>query len=145
MKYISCNCEDLLKPVKTVEGIVEKRQTHPILSNILIEQENEHVKFSTTDLDVQICTDAPVGVSDTSSRFTVSANNKAEFTSKDVYLPHYFMKGATYSLDAPAAYGYNENGAQQDEVVGEVQIDGKDYVAFDPTSFTAMWKLRTLE
>lgn len=69
--------------------------------------------------------------------FTVSANNKAEFTSKDVYLPHYFMKGATYSLDAPAAYGYNENGAQQDEVVGEVQIDGKDYVAFDPTSFTA--------
>ena len=77
MKYISCNCEDLLKPVKTVEGIVEKRQTHPILSNILIEQENEHVKFSTTDLDVQICTDAPVGVSDTSSRFTVSANKLA--------------------------------------------------------------------
>ena len=49
MKYISCNCEDLLKPVKIVEGIVEKRQTHPILSNVLIEQDGENVKLSTTD------------------------------------------------------------------------------------------------
>lgn len=77
MKYISCNCEDLLKPVKIVEGIVEKRQTHPILSNVLIEQDGENVKLSTTDLDIQICTEAPVGISETSSRFTVAANKLA--------------------------------------------------------------------
>ena len=69
--------------------------------------------------------------------FSVVSSNKAEFSSKDVYLPHYFMKGASYALDVPTAYSYNEEGAQQDEVVGEVQVDGKDYVAFDPTSFVA--------
>ena len=69
--------------------------------------------------------------------FSVVSSNKAEFSSKDVYLPHYFMKGASYALDVPTAYSYNEEGAQQDEVVGEVQVDGKDYVAFDPASFVA--------
>ena len=46
MKNIQSVCENLLKPVKIVEGIVEKRQTLPILSNILIEQNGENVKFS---------------------------------------------------------------------------------------------------
>ncbi len=74
MKYIQSICEDLLKPVKIVEGIVEKRQTLPILSNVLIEQDNENVKFSTTDLDIQICTEAPVGQPGKQCRFTVNAN-----------------------------------------------------------------------
>lgn len=73
MKSIQSSCESLNKPVKTVEGIVEKRQTLPILSNILIEQEGADVKFSTTDLDIQICTQAPVGVADTAARYTVNA------------------------------------------------------------------------
>lgn len=73
MKYIQSICEDLLKPVKIVEGIVEKRQTLPILSNVLIEQDNETVKFSTTDLDIQISTQAPVGLAGKQSRFTVNA------------------------------------------------------------------------
>lgn len=59
MKNIQSVCENLLKPVKIVEGIVEKRQTLPILSNILIEQNGENVKFSATDLDIQISTEAP--------------------------------------------------------------------------------------
>ncbi len=73
MKTIRSNCEEINKPVKIVEGIVEKRQTLPILSNILIEQDGVNVKFSTTDLDIQICTEAPVGVADTKCRFTVNA------------------------------------------------------------------------
>ncbi len=87
MKYIHSNCEDLLKPVKIVEGIVEKRQTLPILSNVLIEQDGEVVKFSTTDLDIQISTEAPVGTPDCKSRFTVNANKFASilgaFSDKD--------------------------------------------------------------
>lgn len=62
MKNIQSVCEPLLKPVKIVEGIVEKRQTLPILNNILIEQNGESVRFSATDLDIQISTEAPVGV-----------------------------------------------------------------------------------
>ena len=52
MKNIQSVCEPLLKPVKIVEGIVEKRQTLPILNNILIEQNGESVRFSATDLDI---------------------------------------------------------------------------------------------
>lgn len=74
MMNIHSLCETLLKPVKTVEGIIEKRQTLPILSNILIEQDGENVKFSATDLDIQICTQAPVGVANCDSRFTVAAS-----------------------------------------------------------------------
>ena len=70
-------CENLLKPVKIVEGIVEKRQTLPILSNILIEQNGENVKFSATDLDIQISTEAPVGVAGVDTRFTVGASKLA--------------------------------------------------------------------
>ena len=73
MKTIRSNCEEINKPVKVVEGIVEKRQTLPILSNILVEQDGVNVKFSTTDLDIQISTEAPVGVADTKGRFTVNA------------------------------------------------------------------------
>ncbi len=73
MKTIRSNCEEINKPVKIVEGIVEKRQTLPILSNILIEQDGVNVKFSTTDLDIQISTEAAVGVADTKCRFTVNA------------------------------------------------------------------------
>ncbi len=73
MKTIRSNCEELSKPVKIVEGIVEKRQTLPILGNILVEQKGVNVKFSTTDLDIQICTEAAVGVADTEAKFTVNA------------------------------------------------------------------------
>lgn len=77
MKNIQSVCENLLKPVKIVEGIVEKRQTLPILSNILIEQNGENVKFSATDLDIQISTEAPVGVAGVDTRFTVGASKLA--------------------------------------------------------------------
>ena len=79
MKNIQSVCENLLKPVKIVEGIVEKRQTLPILSNILIEQNGENVKFSATDLDIQISTEAPVGVAGVDTRFTVGASKLASY------------------------------------------------------------------
>lgn len=45
----------LLKPLSNVSGIVEKRHALPILSNLLLEgSENNQVKFSATDLEVQI-------------------------------------------------------------------------------------------
>ena len=63
MKLIASPVENLFKPVKTVSGIVERNQSLPVISNILIEQKDESVTFSTTDLDIQIRTSAPVGVS----------------------------------------------------------------------------------
>lgn len=48
--------EDFLKPLQTVIGIVERKQTMPILSNVLIEKEIDSIRFTSTDLEIQITT-----------------------------------------------------------------------------------------
>lgn len=48
--------EILLKPLQTVVGIVERKQTMPILSNILIEKGIDKIRFTSTDLEIQITT-----------------------------------------------------------------------------------------
>ncbi len=54
--------EILLKPLQTVIGIVERKQTMPILSNILIENHNDTIRFTSTDLEIQIT--ATIGLTD---------------------------------------------------------------------------------
>lgn len=51
MQFIKCTREALLKPLQTVGGIVEGRQTLPILANVLIQKEKDKVSFTTTDLE----------------------------------------------------------------------------------------------
>ena len=74
MLLIKTNRDTLLKPLQTVTGIVERRQTLPILSNVLIQQDKEKTSFLTTDLEIQIKT---VTTKDLSSKqnfaLTVSA------------------------------------------------------------------------
>ncbi|KIO49494.1 DNA polymerase III subunit beta [Nitrosospira sp. NpAV] len=56
MKLIQADKDTLLKPLQTVTGIVERRHTLPILSNVLIERKNEETSFVATDLEIQITT-----------------------------------------------------------------------------------------
>lgn len=74
MKVIASSCESLLKPLKHVEGIVERRQTLPIISNVLVEVADGRTTLTTTDLDIQIRTHAPVGIEGVREVFTVSAS-----------------------------------------------------------------------
>lgn len=46
----------LLIPLQSVSGIVEKNQTYPILSNILLEKENQRILLTSSDTDMQIQT-----------------------------------------------------------------------------------------
>lgn len=48
--------ETLLKPLQVVIGIVERKQTLPILSNVLIEKHDGKIRFTATDLEIQITT-----------------------------------------------------------------------------------------
>jgi DNA polymerase III subunit beta len=48
--------ETILKPLQVVIGIVERKQTLPILSNVLIEKESGKIRFTATDLEIQITT-----------------------------------------------------------------------------------------
>ena len=54
MKLIQTDKEALLKPLQTITGIVEYRQTRPILSNVLIERKNKEILCVATDNEIQI-------------------------------------------------------------------------------------------
>ncbi|MBY0473637.1 MAG: DNA polymerase III subunit beta [Nitrosomonas sp.] len=74
MLLIKTNRDTLLKPLQTVTGIVERRQTLPILSNVLIKQNQEKTSFLTSDLEIQIKTEAAENLSPKKDfSFTVSA------------------------------------------------------------------------
>lgn len=51
---IKINREVLLKPLNNVTGIVERRHTLPILSNLLLEIKSGQMKLTATDLEMQI-------------------------------------------------------------------------------------------
>jgi DNA polymerase-3 subunit beta len=46
--------EDLLRPLSQVSGVVERRQTLPILSNVLVVAEAQAIAFTATDLEVEL-------------------------------------------------------------------------------------------
>lgn len=54
MLLIQTNRDALLKPLQSVIGIVEKRHTLPILSNVLIEKSRDILSVVATDLEIQI-------------------------------------------------------------------------------------------
>jgi len=46
--------ESLLKPLQFVIGVVERRQTLPVLSNLLVQATNEQITLTATDLEVEL-------------------------------------------------------------------------------------------
>ena len=54
--------EILLKPLQQVAGVVERRQTLPILGNVLINATRKGLKLTATDLEVELQTQASVTV-----------------------------------------------------------------------------------
>ena len=48
--------ENILKPLQVVIGIIERKHTLPILSNVLVEKEAENIRFTATDMEIQITT-----------------------------------------------------------------------------------------
>ena len=71
--------EIILKPLQVVIGIVERKQTLPILSNVLIENQDGKMRFTTTDLEIQITTTIDTGTKDgQSTAFTVGGKKLQE-------------------------------------------------------------------
>lgn len=73
MQLVQATRDALLKPLSTVAGIVERRNTLPILANILLRKEGNSVAFIATDLEVQITTHAQFGIGDENESTTVAA------------------------------------------------------------------------
>jgi len=76
---IKIDRELLLKPLGNVSGIVEKRHALPILSNLLLESNQGKLKFTATDLEMQISTHIETELSD-DFQITVSAKKLFDIT-----------------------------------------------------------------
>jgi DNA polymerase III subunit beta len=59
MKF-SADREAILSPLQAVIGVVERRQTMPILANVLVAGRDDHLSFTATDLEVELVARAPV-------------------------------------------------------------------------------------
>ncbi|MCR8825401.1 DNA polymerase III subunit beta [Pseudosulfitobacter koreensis] len=94
---ISIERAALLKAVSQAQSVVERRNTIPILANVLIEAEGSDVMFRATDLDIEVVDKAPAQV-ERAGATTVSATTLHEIVRK---LPD----GALVTLTADAAAG----------------------------------------
>ena len=87
----------LLRAVAQAQSVVERRNTIPILANVLIEAEGDAVRFRATDLDIEVVDRAPATV-ERAGGTTVSAVTFHEIVRK---LPD----GALVTLADDAAAG----------------------------------------
>jgi DNA polymerase III subunit beta len=53
--------EKLLEALQSVAGIVERRHTLPILANVLLRKNGPNLEFTTSDLEIQVRTNAELG------------------------------------------------------------------------------------
>src|SRR5882724_7234230 len=73
MLTIKAKNSTLLGPLQFVTGIVERRHTLPILSNVLVEVNDQTVHFLATDLEVQIKASAKLDTPHKAGSLTVAA------------------------------------------------------------------------
>ena len=71
----------LLKAVSQAQSVVERRNTIPILANVLIEAEGDSVSFRATDLDIEVVDKAAAQV-ERAGATTVSAVTLHEIVRK---------------------------------------------------------------
>ncbi len=73
MQLVKAPRDAVLRPLQVVSGIVERRQTLPILANVLLRREGDKLTFTATDLEIQIQTSATFEAGKESGATTVSA------------------------------------------------------------------------
>lgn len=127
MQLLRSNCETIQKPVKTVSGIVERSSTLAIVQNILVEVKDTNAVFTTTDLDTQVITHAPVGAGEgVEGRFTVNAQKLGDILS-------------TIKSSAPVELTIEDGVAMLATTNGQFQLQtlpADDFPSFDTVDWT---------
>src|SRR5213075_3230758 len=70
---IKAKRDELLAPLAAVSGIIERRHTLPILSNVLVDASGEAVSFLATDIEIQITAKSGISGTRDSKALTVGA------------------------------------------------------------------------
>jgi len=76
MKLVQAQRDELLKPLHAVSGIVEKRHTLPILSNVLLERTSDTLRLLATDLEIQVSTSIDCSNSGTDNYLVTTSARK---------------------------------------------------------------------
>jgi len=73
MVLVKAKRDELLGPLSSVSGIIERRHTLPILSNVLIDQASGVLSFLATDIEIQIAARSGISVGAEARPVTVGA------------------------------------------------------------------------
>ena len=73
MVLVKAKRDELLGPLSAVSGIIERRHTLPILSNVLIERSGGTLSFLATDIEIQITARGAIDSSGEARAVTVGA------------------------------------------------------------------------
>lgn len=73
MTLIKITRDAILKPLQAVSGIIERRHTLPILSNVLISRTDKRIDFIATDIEIEISASTVAGGDSEQKAITVGA------------------------------------------------------------------------
>jgi DNA polymerase III subunit beta len=73
MNLLKTKREALLEPLQAVAGIIERRHTLPILSNVLLSRTDTHIDLVATDIEIEITTRMAVEGPGEAKKITVGA------------------------------------------------------------------------
>src|SRR5262245_2672082 len=73
MVLVKAKRDEILNPLSAVSGIIERRHTLPILSNVLIDRSGSSVSFLATDIEIQITARSGLAASGEARAVTVGA------------------------------------------------------------------------
>jgi DNA polymerase-3 subunit beta len=127
---ISANRDDLLKPLQQVVGVVERRQTLPILANVLISVKDNNLSLTATDLEVELKT-----------RTKVQCSGEFEFT-----LPARKLMDICKALPESAALSLEVEGDKAVLRSGRGRytlgtLPAQDYPSIEPTQASETFSL----
>ena len=93
--------EEVVKSINLTLGVVEKRQTLPILSNILFEVDESSLKLTATDLESEISTTSTVSNFKSGGKTTAPARKLSDLCRlmPDLAEIHFFLDGDNLKIE----------------------------------------------
>ena len=93
--------EEVVKSLNLTLGVVEKRQTLPILSNVLFEVDESSLKLTATDLESEISTTSTISNFKSGGKTTAPARKLSDLCRllPDMTEIHFFLDGDNLKID----------------------------------------------
>ena len=93
--------EEVVKSINQTLGVVEKRQTLPILSNVLFEVDESSLKLTATDLESEISTTSTISNFKSGGKITAPARKLSDLCRlmPDLAEIHFYLDGDNLKIE----------------------------------------------